>query len=82
MEDVRVTADAPLADSVCDVCLEGDWTDDNQIVFCEGKRCPGIAVHQRCYGILRIPEGDLPWLCDVCQQEVDVKAGLKVSYPS
>jgi hypothetical protein len=70
---------AALVDAVCDVCLEGDWTEDNQIVFCEGTRCAGIAAHQQCYGILSIPEGDEPWLCDVCQQEADVKAGIRVS---
>lgn len=49
---------------VCDVCRDGGWTNENLIVFCEGF-C-GITVHQKCYGVLEIPEGDIPWYCDVC----------------
>ncbi|KAJ1816064.1 hypothetical protein LPJ75_002152, partial [Coemansia sp. RSA 2598] len=43
---------------------KGDFTDDNLIVFCEGK-CK-LGFHQRCYGIERIPPGDEPWYCDWC----------------
>ena len=49
---------------VCNVCRDGGWTEQNMIVFCEGP-C-GITVHQKCYGVLEIPEGDIPWYCDVC----------------
>jgi hypothetical protein len=35
----------------------------NQIVYCE--RCD-VAVHQACYGIAAVPEGD--WLCDPCRE--------------
>lgn len=52
---------------VCDVCRDGSWTEGNMIVFCEGF-C-GLTVHQKCYGVLEIPEGDIPWYCDVCEPE-------------
>jgi hypothetical protein len=48
-------------DAVCCVCFCGESLDDNQIVFCEGCN---MAVHQSCYGIKNIPEGD--WFCDSC----------------
>jgi hypothetical protein len=48
-------------DAVCCVCYCGESLDDNQIVFCEGCN---MAVHQSCYGIKNIPDGD--WFCDSC----------------
>lgn len=48
-------------DFVCLVCNDGDYGDDNLIVFCSGCN---ICVHQKCYGITKIPEND--WFCDVC----------------
>ena len=45
----------------CGVCFDGDSYDDNQILFCD--KCD-IAVHQLCYGIRKIPEGD--WICRSC----------------
>mmetsp|Transcript_44943 Transcript_44943/g.74586 ORF Transcript_44943/g.74586 Transcript_44943/m.74586 type:complete len:224 (-) Transcript_44943:293-964(-) len=52
--------------AVCAVCGEGDWEDDNAIIFCDS--CD-LAVHQVCYGAgaRHIPEGDQPWFCDVCR---------------
>ena len=47
--------------ALCAVCGDGTSHEANEIVFCE--RC-NIAVHQRCYGIDAIPEGD--WLCWPC----------------
>lgn len=35
----------------------------NQIVFCE--RCD-VAVHQHCYGIATVPDGE--WLCEPCRE--------------
>ena len=56
----------PFFDGVsCCVCNGEEGFLDNPIVLCDGAGC-GIAVHQLCYGILAIPEGDEPWLCDVC----------------
>jgi len=49
-------------EDACDVCKVGTWTDRNKIVFCEGE-C-GVAVHQQCYGIGKLPEG--AWICDLC----------------
>lgn len=49
-------------DAVCDICLDGDVTVDNQILFCEACN---VAVHQKCYGIPRIPEGD--YFCKACR---------------
>ncbi|KAJ1963187.1 hypothetical protein GGI12_002202 [Dipsacomyces acuminosporus] len=51
-------------DEVCAICLKGDFTQDNLIVFCEGK-CK-LGFHQKCYGISEIPPGDEPWYCDWC----------------
>ena len=50
----------------CTICGEGDWEDDNQIIFCDS--CD-LAVHQVCYGAgaRNIPQGDEPWYCDVCK---------------
>ncbi|CAD8046423.1 unnamed protein product [Paramecium sonneborni] len=51
-----------LDDALCQVCNDGDYTDDNLIVFC--SKC-NISVHQKCYLIEIIPNED--WICDVCQ---------------
>lgn len=45
----------------CTVCDEAECNNSNAIVFCDG--CD-IAVHQDCYGIPFIPEGQ--WLCSQC----------------
>lgn len=45
----------------CEVCGNGDSFDDNAILLCDG--CD-IAVHQHCYGINSIPDGE--WLCRPC----------------
>lgn len=41
--------------------MNGDVFDNNEIIFCD--KC-NVPVHQLCYGVHTIPEGD--WLCDVC----------------
>ncbi|KAH9420969.1 E3 ubiquitin-protein ligase Jade-2 [Dermatophagoides pteronyssinus] len=48
---------------VCDVCQNPDGEDGNEMVFCD--LC-NICVHQACYGIDKIPDGD--WLCRPCQE--------------
>jgi len=49
-------------DIVCLVCNDGDYEDNNLIVYC--SKCL-MTVHQQCYGIVTIPEED--WLCYPCQ---------------
>lgn len=48
-------------DVLCCVCAEGDQTEENMILFCDGCN---LAVHQLCYGVGNIPEGS--WFCDRC----------------
>ena len=69
MHQPRPTNDEPTKYedlACCAVCGEGDWEDDNLIIFCDS--CD-VAVHQVCYGAGArvIPEGDQPWYCDVCR---------------
>jgi hypothetical protein len=45
----------------CQVCNDPDYTDVNQIVFCDGCN---LCVHQLCYGVAEIPAGS--WLCRRC----------------
>ncbi|MES1909671.1 MAG: hypothetical protein MHM6MM_002372 [Cercozoa sp. M6MM] len=50
-------------DACCAVCLSPHCdVNDGDMVFCEGCE---IAVHQRCYGIPALPEGD--FFCERCQ---------------
>ncbi len=56
-------------DIVCLVCSDGDYEDNNLIVYC--SKCQ-MTVHQQCYGIVTIPEED--WLCFPCQFYDDEKA--------
>ncbi len=53
-------------DALCVVCLEGHSVDGNHVLFCDGCNVP---VHQKCYGVETIPEGD--WFCDSCQDLFD-----------
>lgn len=50
-------------DAVCQVCFDGESAPCNEIVYCDNCN---IALHQRCYGVAVIPEGD--FFCDRCAQ--------------
>ena len=60
-EEVDSEADGSNDDEVCVICSNPDTKRGNQIVFCDG--CDK-AVHQKCYGIPRLPKGD--WYCKEC----------------
>ncbi|GAX72793.1 hypothetical protein CEUSTIGMA_g248.t1 [Chlamydomonas eustigma] len=56
-----LTLRGPEDEAFCAVCGDGSSLEPNQILFCE--RCD-VAVHQGCYGLGEIPQGE--WLCWPC----------------
>lgn len=57
---------------VCEICSKPDSKAPNEIILCDN--CD-FAVHQQCYDISEIPEGD--WLCKSCSQEDVLKTPSK-----
>ncbi|KAF1761078.1 hypothetical protein GCK72_009332 [Caenorhabditis remanei] len=56
----------------CCVCAdENGWT-DNPLIYCDGENCE-VAVHQGCYGIQEVPEGE--WFCAKCTKAASMMRG-------
>ncbi|KAK3814420.1 MAG: hypothetical protein J3Q66DRAFT_389726 [Benniella sp.] len=53
----------------CLVCGSGKSLTKNQILFCDGPGCD-IPVHQNCYGVAVVPEGN--WYCQRCEDRIPV----------
>ncbi|KAF5596108.1 origin recognition complex subunit 4 [Fusarium subglutinans] len=68
----RKTADSEADELVCAICIKPHSQPPNQIILCD--MCD-FAVHQECYGVPDIPEGD--WLCKSCTQEDILKTPKK-----
>ena len=47
----------------CCVCADENGWEANPLVYCDGPNCE-VAVHQGCYGIIKVPEGE--WYCAKC----------------
>ncbi|KEJ82736.1 Protein Jade-3 [Oxytricha trifallax] len=65
-EKITINQNKVDEDIQCDVCLEFDHEEDDQIVICD--LC-NVAVHQSCYGgdiLNKLPE-DAQWFCQRCQ---------------
>lgn len=62
-----------ISEQRCAVCNDLECDNVNAIVFCDGCN---IAVHQECYGIAFIPEGQ--WFCRKCM--VSRGRGVKCAF--
>ncbi|KAG0005546.1 Protein Jade-1 [Entomortierella chlamydospora] len=57
------------AETDCLICGSGKSFTKNQILFCDGPGCD-IPVHQKCYGVKVVPEGN--WYCQRCEDRIAV----------
>ncbi|KAB5532744.1 origin recognition complex subunit 4 C-terminus-domain-containing protein [Coniochaeta sp. 2T2.1] len=62
--EMQEEEDEEEEEEVCSICRKPDSKKGNEILFCDG--CD-MAVHQKCYNVPTIPEGD--WLCRTCSQD-------------
>ncbi|KAB5536049.1 origin recognition complex subunit 4 C-terminus-domain-containing protein [Coniochaeta sp. 2T2.1] len=62
--EMQEEEEAEEEEEVCSICKKPDSKKGNEILFCDG--CD-MAVHQKCYNVPTIPEGD--WLCRTCSQD-------------
>lgn len=61
MDDEEEQSDEDEDEEVCVICSKPDSKRPNEILFCDS--CD-MAVHQKCYGVDKIPKGD--WFCKDC----------------
>ena len=64
-EKIMINLNQKEEDIACDICLELEHEDDDQIVICD--HC-NVAVHQSCYGgdlLNQLPQDS--WFCDRCK---------------
>nr|XP_018909860.1 PREDICTED: protein AF-10-like isoform X2 [Bemisia tabaci] len=50
----------------CCVCSDERGWAENPLVYCDGQGCT-VAVHQACYGIVSVPQGN--WYCRKCESQ-------------
>ncbi|KAL8005551.1 putative Zinc finger, PHD-type, Zinc finger, FYVE/PHD-type, Zinc finger, RING/FYVE/PHD-type [Plasmopara halstedii] len=61
-EELTEDEDDTVDDGTCVVCFDGQSPETNPIIFCD--RCE-LAVHQRCYGMAKVPSSE--FICDRCR---------------
>lgn len=66
-----------VIDTACSLCSRLHSRKGNQILLCDGDGCD-FAVHQKCYDIPVIPDGD--WLCNDCKPESGAEEVLEEAY--
>ena len=69
--DLKLLEDEKQMVGGCCVCADDSGYSDNQLVYCDGHECL-VAVHQGCYGIITVPEGN--WYCKVCEFKLNAAA--------
>lgn len=77
LEDAAESEQDEGDDEVCAVCNMPESKPPNEIIFCDN--CD-MGVHQKCYGVARIPKGD--WLCRNCAQDPSTGSGVSERHAS